>query len=198
MTNIIDSELIYSNSDAFFGSSKCHNYNIQINDKGNIIIKIKTTYHSPSHPSTVSEQVIKIEDNKPIPRHILNICKIIFDGINKNTQEISLDIITWLQEIKKVQLDENEYKEMKDNYNKLKIDYTKLETKMKELEKESNYTKNAHTNILQENKKLQDKINRIQNDIIEKTLQNNNLNQKFEDLNDLYTNLLHMYNKKQL
>jgi hypothetical protein len=191
MTTLINSDLVFSNADPFFGSSSVHNYNIQINDKGNIIIKNKSTYHSSSHPPTVTEKVINIEDNKPLPRHILNICKIIFNGINKNTQEVSTDIITWLHEIKKVQVDENDYEEMKD-------DYEELKTKMKEIEKEFNDTQNAHTNVLQENKKLQDKINRIQNDIIEKTLQNNRLNQKFEDLHDLYTKLLQMYNKKQL
>ena len=92
MTNLINSELNFSKTDPFFGCSQVYNYNIQINDKGNIIIKIKTTYNSPSHPPTFSEQLINIEDNIPLPSHILNICKIIFDGINKNTQEISLDL----------------------------------------------------------------------------------------------------------
>jgi len=201
MTNIIDSELNYSNIDAFFGSSQCHNYNIQINDKGNIIIKIKTTYNSPSHPSTVSENVVKIEDNKPIPSHILNICKIIFHGINKNTREVSMDIITWLQEIKKIQVEKNEYEKMKIEKNELQIKNKTLESKIKELEEKIIYAEKIQTNALQQNKNLQDKINRIQNDIIEKTIQNNNLHIKLEDINDLYTKLLRnvvVYNKKQL
>ena len=146
MTNLINSELSFSNTNEIFNCIEDCNYNIQINDNGNIIIKIKKTYHSQSHPPTVIEEVINIEDNIPLPSHILNICKIIFDGINKNTQEVSLDIIKWLKEIKNAQLEKVEYA-------KLRYENSKLIVNNVRLKEEINYTKKARKKALKKTKK---------------------------------------------
>ncbi len=125
---LINDEITICVTDNFFGCSQLHNYHFTIDKRGNVCITMKTTYNSPSHPSTHYERcILEIEDDNPLSDYHIYICKLIWNEMKKNNNlnEIS-SFVNWLKQTKEATVCEMNAYDFQIKYKKIVEDNKKL------------------------------------------------------------------------